>query len=70
MVNLLWSSSATKKRRDRWSAGVVSDRLRSGPFEGPAIVMPPALPEDIYLCAEHVRQLRGESPLYNLMEVK
>ena len=23
-------------------------RLRSGPFEGPAIVKPPALPEDIY----------------------
>jgi hypothetical protein len=22
------------------------------------------------LCAEHVRQLGGESPLYNLMEVK
>ena len=23
-------------------------RLRSGPFEGPAIVIPPALPEDTY----------------------
>jgi hypothetical protein len=23
-------------------------RLRSGPFEGPAIVKPPALPEDTY----------------------
>jgi hypothetical protein len=23
-------------------------RLRLGPFEGPAIVIPPALPEDIY----------------------
>jgi hypothetical protein len=25
-----------------------SDRLRSGPFEGPATVKPPALPGDIY----------------------
>jgi len=25
------------------------DRLRSGPFEGPAIVKPPALPGDTYL---------------------
>lgn len=24
----------------------------------------------IFLCAEHVRQLGGESPLLNLMEVK
>jgi hypothetical protein len=24
------------------------DRLRSGPFEGPATVIPPALPEDTY----------------------
>ncbi|MFH1603157.1 MAG: hypothetical protein ABIH03_04550, partial [Pseudomonadota bacterium] len=24
------------------------NRLRSGPFEGPAIVIPPALPEDTY----------------------
>jgi len=24
------------------------DRLRSGPFEGPAIVKPPALPGDTY----------------------
>ena len=27
----------------------VFNRLRSGPFEGPAIVKPPALPEDTYL---------------------
>ncbi len=26
------------------------DRLRSGPFEGPAIVKPPALPGDTYWC--------------------
>ena len=25
------------------------DRLRSGPFEGPATVKPPALPEDTYV---------------------
>jgi hypothetical protein len=25
-----------------------SDRLRSGPFEGPATVKPPALPGDVY----------------------
>jgi hypothetical protein len=30
--------------------GLGFDRLRSGPFEGPAIVIPPALPEDTY-CA-------------------
>jgi len=28
--------------------GSVFYRLRSGPFEGPAIVIPPALPEDTY----------------------
>jgi hypothetical protein len=28
------------------------DRLRSGPFEGPAIVKPPALPGDTYLIAD------------------
>jgi hypothetical protein len=27
---------------------VLTLRLRSGPFEGPAIVIPPALPEDTY----------------------
>jgi hypothetical protein len=30
--------------------GVAFKRLRKGPFEGPATVKPPALPEDIYLC--------------------
>ena len=29
--------------------GVAFKRLRKGPFEGPATVKPPALPEDIYL---------------------
>ena len=29
---------------------LVSFRLRSGPFEGPATVKPPALPEDTYSC--------------------
>ena len=29
-------------------AGLDFNRLRSGPFEGPAIVIPPALPEDTY----------------------
>jgi hypothetical protein len=24
----------------------------------------------VFLCAEHVRQLEGESPFHNLMEVK
>jgi len=28
--------------------GLDFNRLRSGPFEGPAIVIPPALPEDTY----------------------
>jgi hypothetical protein len=27
-------------------------------------------PRDSHLCAEHVRQLEGESPFDNLMEVK
>ena len=31
-----------------------SDRLRSGPFEGPATVKPPALPGDIYSCADRL----------------
>jgi len=31
--------------------GLDFNLLRSGPFEGPAIVIPPALPEDTYyLC--------------------
>jgi hypothetical protein len=29
--------------------GLDFNRLRSGPFEGPAIVIPPALPEDTYV---------------------
>jgi hypothetical protein len=33
-------------------------RLRSGPFEGPAIVKPPALPGDIY-CRRFGRALPG-----------
>ena len=45
------------------------EQLRSGPFEGPAIVKPPAL-RGVFTCAEHVRQLGGESPLYNLTEAK
>ena len=32
--------------------GLDFNRLRSGPFEGPAIVIPPALPEDTYLKGE------------------
>ena len=28
--------------------GLDFNRLRLGPFEGPAIVIPPALPEDTY----------------------
>ena len=31
---------------------VLTLRLRSGPFEGPAIVKPPALPEDTYFLEE------------------
>jgi hypothetical protein len=27
-------------------------------------------PEPVFLCTEHVRQLEGESPFDNLMEVK
>jgi hypothetical protein len=30
----------------------------------------PDSPAPFYLCAEHVRQLEGESPFDNLMEVK
>ena len=32
--------------------GLDFNRLRSGPFEGPAIVIPPALPEDTYASGE------------------
>ena len=32
----------------RWVRGFDFDRLRSGPFEGPATGKPPALPEDHY----------------------
>ena len=31
---------------------------------------PTAYAVGYYLCAEHVRQLEGESPFHNLMEVK
>ena len=33
------------------------DRLRSGPFEGPATVIPPALPEDTYLRSKPLNEL-------------
>ena len=36
-------------------------RLRSGPFEGPATVKPPALPEDTYFKKEIPRLCRGGS---------
>ncbi len=36
------------------------DRLRSGPFEGPAIVKPPALPGDTYLSSLLVPLRKGE----------
>jgi hypothetical protein len=36
-----------------------SDRLRSGPFEGPATVKPPALPGDIYFAREFNLCTRG-----------
>ena len=45
-----------------------SDRLRSGPFEGPAIVMPPALPEDSYFgdgpAMPHIGMHGTQSPRY------
>src|SRR3954462_10942188 len=34
-------------------------RLRKGPFEGPATVKPPALPEDIYLAIYEINMLAG-----------
>ena len=33
--------------------GLDFNRLRSGPFEGPAIVIPPALLEDTYFAKVH-----------------
>ena len=42
--------------RTRMYGGVGGEELRGSPLSR--------------LCAEHVRQLGGESPLYNLMEVK
>jgi len=40
--------------------GLDFNRLRSGPFEGPAIVIPPALPEDTY-CYTRAAQFQGLS---------
>jgi hypothetical protein len=37
---------------------------------GPNGVRPRATAVSPYVCAEHVRQFGGESPLHNLMEVK
>jgi hypothetical protein len=34
--------------------GLDFNRLRSGPFEGPAIVIPPALPEDTYYFGNNI----------------
>jgi hypothetical protein len=42
-----------------------ADRRRSPPHQGPALLQGLVL-----WYAEHVRQLGGESPLDNLMEVK
>jgi hypothetical protein len=36
--------------------------LRSGPFEGPATIKPPALPEDTYLSANYFSEC-GDIPL-------
>ena len=52
--------------------GLDFNRLRSGPFEGPAIVIPPALPEDTYFIsskimigmADSVRCLHVESSIF------
>jgi len=45
-------------------------RLRSGPFEGPAIVMPPALPGDTYRdynnCISKIR--KSKKNVLNLMK--
>ena len=37
--------------------GLDFNRLRSGPFEGPAIVIPPALPEDTYWSSIEIRRV-------------
>src|SRR6516225_5416687 len=42
---------------------VLTLRLRSGPFEGPAIVKPPALPEDTYVCRACSNARRVQVPL-------
>ena len=41
-------------------------RLRSGPFEGPAIVKPPALPEDTYFVV-HGLPPRGDEMAVSLL---
>src|SRR5437899_6485689 len=42
-----------------WSSRfwILTLRLRSGPFEGPAIVIPPALPEDTYLLTSFTQKM-------------
>jgi len=37
------------------------DRLRSGPFEGPAIVKPPALPGDTYFHSDSMEASSGNA---------
>ena len=44
--------------------GLDFNRLRSDPFEGPAIVIPPALPEDTYFLVDHVLQNIKWLPAY------
>jgi len=45
------------------------DRLRSGPFEGPAIVKPPALPGDTYSFMRSIVTI-GKDILDDLLKIK
>jgi hypothetical protein len=63
------------EKRDRCRARARGRRrfwgiwLRSGPFEGPATIKPPAPPEDIYVCRACATARKWKSSP-NLMEVK
>jgi hypothetical protein len=56
-------------RRYRIAAQSIWDPVR-GRSVARQVVLGPASPAPVAECAEHVRQLEGESPFHNLMEVK
>ena len=72
-VNELKERELTSLEKEGWreAAGWFDQEINYWTNTTPALrATPPLLRRGISLCAEHVRQFGGESPLPNLMEVK